>query len=423
MTKFNAKLTLIAVAIGSLSLAGCGGGSSSNTDSSTSSSNTDSSTGVFVDSAVQGVAYQTTTQSGTTNALGEYEYAAGETVTFSIGGVTLPPVAAKSVVTPFDMVGTKDATNPKVINIGLLLQSLDSDKDPSNGITISAATIKDLENLELSGDDFDTDDVSFKSKFAGVNLDDDDDDTNDWKTKEEVEDHLLNANGIVGTWMLSDSDATGLVFLKLLANGQYALLSDQEDTNHDVLQLGTYVLSADGTTITFSKLVGDASTTVVSELAYPIEVSDELNEFEITVSNDGGQFKRVVSLKDQAKSADAINGVWIFDFDGSKLAVFNKDGTYTIFSLEGSTVDGSVIYENGTYQLTAGGAFSFKVADNTDGAKGFSGANPTAYNVDATGTTLTLTISEPSGSVDVTLTKILPFDPDNLPVDPANPPG
>lgn len=194
-----------------MSLAGCGGGSSSNTDSSTSSSNTDSSTGVFVDSAVQGVAYQTTTQSGTTNALGEYEYAAGETVTFSIGGVTLPPVAAKSVVTPFDMVGTKDATNPKVINIGLLLQSLDSDKDPSNGITISAATIKDLENLELSGDDFDTDDVSFKSKFAGVNLDDDDDDTNDWKTKEEVEDHLLNANGIVGTWMLSDSDATGLV--------------------------------------------------------------------------------------------------------------------------------------------------------------------------------------------------------------------
>lgn len=416
MTKFNAKLTLIAVAIGSLSLAGCGGGSSSNTDSSTSSSNTDSSTGVFVDSAVQGVAYQTTTQSGTTNALGEYEYAAGETVTFSIGGVTLPPVAAKSVVTPFDMVGTKDATNPKVINIGLLLQSLDSDKDPSNGITISAATIKDLENLELSGDDFDTDDVSFKSKFAGVNLDDDDDDTNDWKTKEEVEDHLLNANGIVGTWMLSDSDATGLVFLKLLANGQYALLSDQEDTNHDVLQLGTYVLSADGTTITFSKLVGDASTTVVSELAYPIEVSDELNEFEINVSDGGSKFERLVSLKDQAKSADAINGVWKFALDDNKVAVFNKGGTYTVFSLEGSTVDGSVVYEQGTYQLTGetestGGTFSFGVTVNTDGAKGFSGAYPTAYSVDATGTTLTITTTDG----DVTLTKILPFDPANLP--------
>ncbi len=218
MTRFNAKLTIMAAAISTLALAGCGGGSSSNADSS----NTDSSTGVFVDSAVQGVAYQTTTQSGTTNASGEYEYATGETVTFSIGGVTLPPVAAKAVVTPFDMVGTKDATNPKVINIGLLLQSLDSDKDPSNGITISAATITALQNLELSGDDFDTDDVSFKSKFAGVNLDDDDIDSNDWKTKEEVQEHLSNANGIVGTWMLGSSDATGLVFLKLLANGQYA---------------------------------------------------------------------------------------------------------------------------------------------------------------------------------------------------------
>jgi hypothetical protein len=304
------------------------------------------------------------------------------------------------------------------------LQSLDSDKDPSNGITISVTTIEALKDLILSGDDFDTaDGVTFTSKFDGYKLDDDTDSDNDWKNETEVQEHLLNANGIVGTWMLGSSDATGLVFLKLLANGQYALLSDQEYTDKDVLQLGTYVLSADGTTITFSKLVGDASTTVESELAYPIEVSDELNEFEITVSNDGGQFKRVVSLKDQAKSADAINGVWIFDFDGSKLAVFNKDGTYTIFSLEGSTVDNSVVYEQGTYQLTAGGAFSFKVTDNTDGALGFSGANPTAYGVDGTGTAMKLTISGPSGPDIVTLTKILPFDPDNLPVDPANSPG
>ncbi len=408
MTKFNAKLTLIAVAIGSLALAGCGGGSSSNTDSST---------GVFVDSAVQGVAYQTTTQSGTTNALGEYEYAAGETVTFSIGGVTLPPVAAKSVVTPFDMAGTKDASDRKVLNIGRLLQSLDSDKDPSNGITISAATIKELESLELSGDDFDTaDDDSFKSKFNGYKLDDDDDASNDWKTDTEVQEHLLNANGIVGTWMLKSSDATGLVLLKLLANGQYALLSDQQDKAGDVLQIGTYALNASGTSITLSKLVGDNSTTLVSELAYPIEVSDELSEFEINVSDGGSKFERLVSLKDQAKSADAINGVWKFALDDNKVAVFNKGGTYTVFSLEDSTVDGSVVYEQGTYQLTGetastGGTFSFGVTVNTDGAKGFSGANPTAYGVDATGMTLTITTTDG----DVTLTKILPFDPANLP--------
>lgn len=403
-----------------MTLAGCGGGSSSGTNTGSGSSS-GTSTGVFVDSAVQGVTYKTATQSGTTNDLGEYQYAAGETVTFSIGGVTLPPVAAKGVVTPFDMAGTKDVSNRKVLNIGLLLQSLDSDKDPSNGITISAATIKELQSLELSGDDFHTpDDASFKSKFDGYKLDDDTDDTNDWKTETEVHDHLLNANGIVGTWMMHSSDATGLVFLKLLANGQYVLLSDQQGAGSDVLQIGTYVLNsgASGTTITFSKSANsDPSTTLVSELAYPIEVSDELNEFEINVSDGGSKFERLVSLKDQAKSADTINGVWKFDSTSTnKLAVFNKGGTYTIFSLEGSTVDGSVVYEQGNYQLTGetastGGTFSFGVTANTDGAKGFSGANPTAYGVDSTGTTLTLTTTDG----DVTLTKILPFDPANLP--------
>lgn len=416
MTKFNTKLILIVAAIGSLTLAGCGGGSSSGT-STGSGSSSGTSTGVFVDSAVQGVTYQTATQSGTTNDLGEYQYAAGETVTFSIGGVTLPPVAAKGVVTPFDMAGTKDVSNLKVLNIGLLLQSLDDDKDPSNGITISARTIEALKDLILSGDDFDRDDVSFKGQFSGIALDDDEVDSNDWKTKEDVQDHLLNANGIVGTWMLRSSDAAGFVFLKLEANGQYALLSDQQGTVSDVLQIGTYLLSADGKNITLSNLAGDVSTTLESELPYQIEVSDKLNEFEINLSDGGFKFERVVSLTDQAKTADAINGVWKFGLDANKLAVFNKDGTYSVFSLGGSSDgSGSVVYEQGTYQLTGetastGGTFSFGVTVNTDGAKGFSGANPTAYGVDATGTKLTLTTTDGA----VTLTKILPFDPTNLP--------
>lgn len=400
-----------------MTLAGCGGGSSSGT-STGSGSSSGTSTGVFVDSAVQGVTYQTATQSGTTNDLGEYQYAAGETVTFSIGGVTLPPVAAKGVVTPFDMAGTKDVSDRKVLNIGLLLQSLDSDKDPSNGITISVTTIEALKDLILSGDDFDTiDGVSFTSKFDGYKLDDDEVDSNNWKNETEVQEHLLNANGIVGTWMLRSSDAAGFVFLKLEANGQYALLSDQQGTVSDVLQIGNYELSADGATITLRKSVGDDSTTLVSGLAYQIEVSDKLNEFEINLSDGGFKFERVVSLTDQAKTADAINGVWKFGLDANKLAVFNKDGTYSVFSLGGSSDgSGSVVYEQGTYQLTGetastGGTFSFGVTVNTDGAKGFSGANPTAYGVDATGTKLTLTTTDGA----VTLTKILPFDPTNLP--------
>lgn len=46
-------------------------------------------TGVFVDAIVDGAAYKTATQSGFTNADGEYNYKEGENVKFSLGGYSL----------------------------------------------------------------------------------------------------------------------------------------------------------------------------------------------------------------------------------------------------------------------------------------------------------------------------------------------
>jgi len=42
--------------------------------------------GIFLDSPVQGLEYQTRTQSGITNEKGEFNYLEGETVTFLVGG-------------------------------------------------------------------------------------------------------------------------------------------------------------------------------------------------------------------------------------------------------------------------------------------------------------------------------------------------
>ena len=68
-------------------------------------------TGVFIDSAVTGITYSTASQSGTTNTSGEFTYIDGESVTFSIGSLNLPSVAAKSVVTPVDMSATGNVDN------------------------------------------------------------------------------------------------------------------------------------------------------------------------------------------------------------------------------------------------------------------------------------------------------------------------
>ena len=111
-----------------VSCGGGGGGSSNPT-----------STGVFIDSPVINIGYRTETQNGVTNSRGEFKYHPGETITFFIGDLEFPSVLADERVTPLDMADTDDITHPMVINIARLLQTLDKDGDPTNGITIADA--------------------------------------------------------------------------------------------------------------------------------------------------------------------------------------------------------------------------------------------------------------------------------------------
>lgn len=137
------KVTALAIY---LVLTGCGGGGS---DESLL-------TGIFVDSAVEGLTYATATQSGVTNSAGEFDYLAGEQVTFSIGDLVFPQTTSKSVVTPLDLVGSTDINNSRVVNIIRLLQTLDVDGNPNNGITISdaAKSVATAVDFTLSVDEF-----------------------------------------------------------------------------------------------------------------------------------------------------------------------------------------------------------------------------------------------------------------------------
>ncbi len=96
-------------------------------------------TGQFLDGPVEGLAFRTATQSGTTDSQGRFTYRAGETVTFSIGGMDLPSVPAAALVTPLEVAGTDNVNDAKVVNLLVLLQSLDQDNNPSNGIKIPPA--------------------------------------------------------------------------------------------------------------------------------------------------------------------------------------------------------------------------------------------------------------------------------------------
>ncbi|GLQ32799.1 hypothetical protein [Litoribrevibacter albus] len=122
-------------ALGTLMVACSDGGSSGGSSSNNSSSTTN--TGQFVDSEVVNIAYRTETQSGFTDENGEFKFKDGETVTFMIGDIELPATDAKDLITPLDIADTTDVNDTSVVNILRLLQTLDTDGDPDNGITIA----------------------------------------------------------------------------------------------------------------------------------------------------------------------------------------------------------------------------------------------------------------------------------------------
>lgn len=138
---------LIAPAVLSLLLAACGGGSSGSAVSDIETDTTPAPlaaavqtlTGRFIDSAVAGMAYRTATQEGMTDANGNFNYVPGEAITFSIGDIDLPTVPASTLMTPLSVFSTDDITDLRVMNLARLLQTLDTDANPENGIVLSDA--------------------------------------------------------------------------------------------------------------------------------------------------------------------------------------------------------------------------------------------------------------------------------------------
>jgi uncharacterized protein (TIGR02145 family) len=128
-----------------IGLTGCGGGGGG----SSTPPSSDTQTGYLIDSAVDGVEYVTSSgKSGTTSDGGKFEYANGDTnISFSIGGLKLPDFNLSNLnsdkkILPTDLVGVdrNNSTDGNVTKLLQILQSLDSDGDPSNGITINQAT-------------------------------------------------------------------------------------------------------------------------------------------------------------------------------------------------------------------------------------------------------------------------------------------
>ena len=124
-------------------IVGCGGGgkiSSKNTEMTLNK-------GYYIDSAVIGIEYDCETYSGTTNSKGEFKFESGHKCSFKIDDIKLREVPANKLKNSIYIL----EDNPKVAAI---LQTVDSDGNASNGIDISSATPKclndDINSVDLN---------------------------------------------------------------------------------------------------------------------------------------------------------------------------------------------------------------------------------------------------------------------------------
>ncbi len=124
------KSYFVSAVLAALLFSGCGGGSDSTSNSGTS-------TGIFADAPVQGLSYKTATQSGFTDAQGQFKYKAGETVEFKLGTLSLGKGKAGALVTPYTIADN----NTTAINIALVLQNFDANR--SNTQVLDLSKLKD----------------------------------------------------------------------------------------------------------------------------------------------------------------------------------------------------------------------------------------------------------------------------------------
>ncbi len=169
--KFNSSIKMLTLSVvTSMMLIGCGSSGGDATAPSTSTQ-----TGIFVDSAVAGLNYTCTFDgsTGVTNAAGEFTCLTGSNVEFSVGGYVLGNCTIGAVVTPYSLYPNNSAA---AVNVAQLLQTIDSDNDPLNGITIPDG-YSDLDAVTTAPTDalFDT----LISAVTGVLV-----------TEQEAQDHL-----------------------------------------------------------------------------------------------------------------------------------------------------------------------------------------------------------------------------------------
>jgi hypothetical protein len=371
-------------------LLACGGGGSG----STSAGSPQTASGVFVDSPVTGLHYRSGSLSGETDSQGRFTYEVGQTVTFSIGGIVLPPVPGGAFVTPLSVFNAENYNDPRVINLARLLQTLDADGDPANGIAISASALSVAAGITLtdfSAADFDAQ-VNALVKHVG---------RTQLVAASDALTHLMGQS-IVGTWIFENPQPNHVEVMTFLPDGHllYGVhVLDYPGDNATGVQHASYAWNPVTGELTLSNFdintagdwgiwdVFNAGNRVTFVVKGPAEAS-------VTASrnNKTSTCTRLVSR------ADPLFGTWVLRRPGHSMnlgeVVILPGNYYAMIAVGQKDNDGEPGFEFGTYAFVpSSGLFTASPLADTNGTWGITldAKTPASEILIISGNTLTNT--------------------------------
>lgn len=396
------KFRLAVLAAIGLGASGCGGGGGSAPPAGSSPSATVVQ-GQFIDAAVAGLTYASGGQTGDTGGDGGFTCELGQTVTFSIGPITLPAVTCSAdglVVTPFTVFETNDPSDTSVQNLARLLQTLDSDGNPENGISIHPAvqTAASLPpDLDFASPSFDTDLSAFVSEVSTAGYT-----TNtSLVSAADAMAHMAKMDSLVGSWYATVRGAQ--VLLTFDEQGRYihAENANADDAGQTGIETGTYTWNS--STGAFTSSCPSLDTNGEWGLSHPTPGTCSGATATMTVKGNSLAFAiddEVLSFARVVDATKPIVGSWLGG-DSSVLIVltFFADGGYVHTEIGETDHAGQSGMERGGYIWNAAtGAFASSCPFvDTNGQWGLSHQTPDL----CAGTSATATISGNTLSLDL----------------------
>jgi hypothetical protein len=365
MKWFNSLLVVLVI---SLTLTACGGGG----DGGGTQPVAAPSTGVFIDSPVQGLTYSSAPSglSGLTGPNGEFLYRAGDLVTFSIGGRFIAQVPGQPQITPFTLLGrtgTPSVTDAGPVNMAQLLLALDSVPGPET-ITVPETLPIFPVQTDFFFPEFDT-----EMQTAGIPI----------ASEADAIAHLQKQFAIWGSWATTITPSE-LQVITFMPDGAFILAHDDDPLvtgGVDGMERGTYRWNATTNELAYSVTVDTDGTGGLSHMSASLTPP---YTFVIDPSGNSAVLHFGPNVSDQIVFTRVIDatkpfvGTWklvepIAEFS-TVLTVFS-DGTFMVASDAFDTEPAGM--ERGTYVYDATtGNVTFTTTVDTNGALG-GNADPT----------------------------------------------